>query len=332
MRRIIALALFMLTSATVLALEAPPLKVATLDRFTLESGAVLKEAKLGYRTSGRLNAARNNAILYPTWFGGSSQDMYNYGAIDPIDTDKFFVIVVDALGNGVSSSPSNHENFPGITIGDMVKAQHQLLTQTLGITYLHAVVGTSMGGMQAFEWITQFPAFMDKAISLVGSPRLDTYDRLLWQTQLEAMALAEKSGDIQHAKAVVSMIDALALYTPEYHARRTPVSQAEEFIRTTQTSDKRDMRDKAAQLRAMLSHDISRNFDGSMAKAAAAVKAQVLNIVDQQDHMVTPRPAIRFSEQLGSETLELSTYCGHISSACAGGDINRAIRKFLATP
>ncbi|UTA49119.1 alpha/beta fold hydrolase [Simiduia sp. 21SJ11W-1] len=332
MRQLILFTLLILTSITTQALEAPPLQMAALKNLTLESGGVLKQAKLGYRTAGKLNAAGDNAILYPTWFGGSSKDMFNYGAIDPIDTSKYFVIVVDAFGNGVSASPSNHKNFPAITIGDMVQAQHQLLTKTLGITQLYAVVGTSMGGMQAFEWITRHPTFMRKAISLVGSPRLDTYDRLLWQTQLEAIALAEKAGDIQAANKVVAMIDALALFTPEYHARRTPVSQAQAFIHTTQTSDKRDLRDKAAQLEAMLSHDISRNFDGSMAKAAAAVMAQVLSIVDLQDHMVTPRPAIRFSELLGAKTLELNTYCGHISSACAGDEINQAVRNFLAAP
>jgi homoserine O-acetyltransferase len=69
------------------------------------------------------------------------------------------VILVDALGNGLSSSPSNTSNFPDITIHDMVVAEHELLTRKLKISHLYAVMGISMGGMQTFEWLASYPDF-----------------------------------------------------------------------------------------------------------------------------------------------------------------------------
>ncbi|AFV00448.1 homoserine O-acetyltransferase [Simiduia agarivorans SA1 = DSM 21679] len=269
-------------------------------------------------------------MLYLTWFGGTSEDLFKYGVINVVDTTQFFLVVVDAFGNGISSSPSNHPDFPRITIGDMVKAQHQLLTQSLDIPSLHAVMGTSMGGMQTFEWVTQFPTFMDRAITIVGSPRPAAYDQLLWQTQLQAITQAADAGNAEEAAAMVGMISTLALHTPQYHALHTPVSQAGSFIHAAQTGVSRSMRDTAAQLDAMLSHDISRRAGNDITAAAKSIQARMLNIVDRQDHMVTPEPALQLSTLLGAETLVLDTHCGHMTTRCEGERIDRAIRQFLS--
>ncbi len=135
------------------AAEPTPLLFAELGDLTFESGEVLRGARLAYRQVGELNADKSNAIVFPTWFTGTSEELFTTGRLDAIDTDRFFLIVVDAFGNGVSSSPSNHPHFPGVTIGDMVHAQYRLVTEVFGIERLYAVMGISMGGMQTFEWI-----------------------------------------------------------------------------------------------------------------------------------------------------------------------------------
>ena len=132
--------------------------------------------------AGTLDAARSNAVLFPTWFGGTSQDLERYiGPGKLVDTDRWFVIAVDALGNGVSSSPSTSRRqprmaFPRLAIRDMVDSQRRLLAQELGLTRVHAVVGLSMGGMQAFQWLVSFPEALDVAIPIIGSPKLASYD------------------------------------------------------------------------------------------------------------------------------------------------------------
>ncbi len=108
------------------------------------------------------------------------------------DRQEPFVVVVDAFGNGVSSSPSNStaqsgSAFPRITLRDMLRHQHRFLTEHLGVSRLNAVVGISMGGVQAFEWAVSYPGFSEKIVPVVGSRRLAVYDIVLWETDLRIL-------------------------------------------------------------------------------------------------------------------------------------------------
>jgi len=135
------------------AAEPPPLVIADLGDLTFECGEILRGAKLAYRQAGQLNADKSNAIVFPTWFTGTSEDLFASGQLDAIDTERFFLIAIDAFGNGVSSSPSNHPDFPVVTIGDMVAAQYRLVREVLGIERLYAVMGISMGGIAIREGV-----------------------------------------------------------------------------------------------------------------------------------------------------------------------------------
>ncbi len=169
------------------ALAQPPLQFAELRNLRLASGQTVATCRLGYRTYGSLNASRSNAVLFPTWFTGSSAQLD--GLIGPdrlVDPSRFFVISVDAPGNGVSCSPSNSgDALRNLAIADMVEAERRLVAEHLGLKTLHAVVGISMGGMQAFEWITAHPEMVRAAVPIVGSPRLSSSDILLWSAELE---------------------------------------------------------------------------------------------------------------------------------------------------
>jgi pimeloyl-ACP methyl ester carboxylesterase len=135
-------------------------------RFRLESGETIRDCVIGYRTAAALASDRSNVIVFPTWASGTSEQIISSqtGPGGLIDTSKYHVIALDALGSGVSSSPSNSQaqprmRFPRFGIRDSVRAHHAVLTQVLGLQRVQAVVGISMGGMQAFEWMVTYPDF-----------------------------------------------------------------------------------------------------------------------------------------------------------------------------
>ena len=329
------LTLFSLTTS--LALAQTEQKFAELGDFKLESGEVIRDCKLGYRTFGTLNADKSNAVLFPSWFGGKSEQLAgNFGKDKMVDDRRFFIIAVDALGNGVSSSPSNSrkqfgDQFPHFSIRDMVNAEHQLISQTLGIKTLHAVMGISMGGMQTFEWMVAYPEMMKLAIPIVGTTQQTAYDLLLWSTELKAIEEARKLDTAENAgAALVGRIHALALFTPAFRNSATPPKEFESFVQKEEENYLNTFKadDWASQLRAMMAHNVSRKF-GSMQQAAQAVKAKVLVVVARQDMMVNPEPATEFAKLLKAELLEVNNPCGHVFATCEGGKVNAAVAKFL---
>ena len=333
--------LWLVPALIVSPLQAQDLQVAELGECPLESGAVLAPCDLAYRTYGELNAARDNAILISTWFGGTSAAWTGILSSGLIDLEGFYTIVVDAFGNGVSTSPTTSptqggEAFPLVSIGDMVHSQHRLVTDVMELDGLYAVMGISMGGMQTFEWLVEYPGFFGKAVTIIGSPRLAAYDIARWETELRLLELFEACG-CEEAAAAYSGLRMLTLNSPDYHARvtdRTTVraALAQQGRQSIQTLSGGRTKNIASQLRAMINLDISRGFGGDMAAAAAAIQAELLVIVDAVDHLVTPGPALEFAALAGAKSVVLNDDCGHLSAfqSCSGTEMTMAISAFLA--
>lgn len=160
---------------------------------TLELGGRLPSVTVVYETYGRLNEARDNAVLIGHAISGDSHVARHGPDDDPgwwdvvvgpgksIDTDRWFVICPNVLGGCRGTTGPNSLNpetgrpygadFPAITIGDMVEVQRRLLDQ-LGIEVLHAVVGGSMGGHQVLEWAVRYPERVRHAVAIATSARL----------------------------------------------------------------------------------------------------------------------------------------------------------------
>jgi homoserine O-acetyltransferase len=324
-------------------LRAQEIKFAPLGNFRLESGETIRNLQLGYRTLGTLNADRSNVILWPTWFTGTSAQLLSFvGSGKLLDPSKYYVILVDALGDGVTSSPSNsarqpHMYYPRFTIRDMVNAEHQLAVNRLGLRHLRAVMGISMGGMQTFEWVVAYPDFMDKAIPIVGSPRLTSYDLLLWTAEKHAIEsdAAWNHGDYASTPVAgmetAADIHSLNLTTPAYRVAHTPPEDFPEFLGKTERDTMKgfDANDWIRQLQAIMAQDVSKPFGGSMEKAAAAVRAKVLVVAATQDHMVNPVPALDFAQLIHAQTLQLTSDCGHLSPGCEESKMKTAIQEFL---
>ena len=319
------------------------LQFVELGDFRLESGEVIRDCRIGYRTFGNLNEQKSNAVLFPTWFTGTTKNLIDLiGPGRLVDSSKYFVIAVDALGDGVSTSPSNsklqpHMKFPVFTIRDMVNSQHQLLLYALNVSHLRAVMGISMGGMQTFQWILSFPEFMDRAIPIVGTPKLTAYDLLLWESEMHAIQADHNwnNGEYQTppeaGMRTVADIHALALQTPGYRVRQTEPKDFQEFLHTTEqnTIHGFDCNNWVRQLEAMLGHDVSKEFGGDMQRAAAAAKTRALVVVGLEDHMVNPQPALELARLLRAQTLELDSDCGHLAFSCQAGKVAAAVGLFL---
>ena len=215
----------------------------------------------------------------------------------------------------------------------MVETEHRLLTEKLGLKHVHAVIGMSMGGMQAFQWIVSYPDFMDVAVSIVGSPKLTSYDMMLWRTEEQAMlsdpAYAGGRYSGNPTLRIVQLIHNLNLTTPEFRVRSTSPSAFERFFQETQaaSSGASDPNDSRWQMHAMLAQDIGRG--SSLESAAAKVKARVLIVSSRQDHIVNPIPAINFAPLIHAKLLILEGDCGHLAAVCEASAVRPAISGAL---
>src|SRR5207245_5677885 len=124
-----------------------------------------------------LNDTKSNAILMVTALPGNHHRLdFLIGPGKALDTTKYFIVATDAIGNGLTTSPSNSKaqprmQFPKFGMRDMVESQRRLLGEKLGIDHVVAVVGPSMGGMQALQWGVSHPDVMDSLVALVPLAR-----------------------------------------------------------------------------------------------------------------------------------------------------------------
>ncbi len=147
-----------------------------LGDFAFADGQTLPNAELAYATYGTLNDARDNVVVWPTWFTGTHADHeWMIGDGEGIDTGRYFVVVPSMFGNGLSSSPSNTPppfdgaRFPHHSISDNVRAQHRLLTESFDVQRVQLVIGGSMGAFQTFQWALSHPELVARIMPTGGA-------------------------------------------------------------------------------------------------------------------------------------------------------------------
>ncbi|OOY04532.1 alpha/beta fold hydrolase [Thioclava sp. F28-4] len=158
-------------------------EIFELGTFEFQCGLAVPNTRLAYKTFGKLNAAKDNVIVYPTWYSGQHYD--NEWLIGPgmaLDPEKYFIIIPNMFGNGLSTSPSNTpepynaDRFPNVTAYDNVKAQHRLVTEKFGIEKIRMVTGWSMGALQTFHWGAMYPEMMDLIAPFCGSAKCSRHN------------------------------------------------------------------------------------------------------------------------------------------------------------
>src|SRR6478735_2046588 len=159
---------------------------------TLQSGARLTGAQLSWKAHGVLSPARDNVVLYPTSYGAQHPDLEWLIAPDKVlDPTRWFIVIPDMFGNGLSSSPSNTEDYPTVvTIHDNVSLQRRALTDLFGIDHVACVYGWSMGALQAYHWAALFPDAVDRVVVNCGVSRTAVHNQVFLRSLMATLEAA----------------------------------------------------------------------------------------------------------------------------------------------
>lgn len=171
-------AVFAMISFTALAADYPAPKQGdwVARDFKFHTGETMPELRLHYTTVGE---PTGQPVLVLHGSGGSAASMLTptfagelFGAGQPLDASKYYIIIPDGIGHGKSSKPSDGKKtaFPKYDYADMVDAQYRLVTEGLGIKHLRLVIGNSMGGMHTWLWGVKYPQAMDALVPMASQP------------------------------------------------------------------------------------------------------------------------------------------------------------------
>ncbi len=280
----------------------------SLQAFELQCGTVLPAANLAYKTYGQLNAARDNAVLLPTFYTGSH--VRNEGFFGPgraIDPARHFVVSVNLFGNGISSSPSNTPapfaaaNFPQISLYDNVRAQHRLLTEKLNIDRLALVAGWSMAGCQSFQWAAQYPDCVDAIVPFCASARTSEHNIVFLEgvkAALTADALFAEGHYTQipekglkaFGRVYAGWAFSQTFYREQLY-RQNGFDSAEELLQDWEQDHLSwDANDLLCKLKTWQLGDISlqSRYNGNFAAALSAIKAKTVIIACDNDLYFRP--------------------------------------------
>ena len=332
----------------------PPHQLYRIGDLKLESGETIKDFSISYVTHGTLNAKKSNAILMVTAVSGNHHRLdFMIGPGKALDTNKYFIIATDAISNGLTTSPSNsvaqpRMQFPKFVIRDMVTSQHRLMTEHLGIAHAVAVIGPSMGGMQALQWGVSHPEYMDSIVAMVPLARTPAWTITVLEASRKAIMLdpAWNEGNYtappeKGIRLWRDILGFLAARSPEmYRDQFTNPLDVLPWLETQETALIKafDANNWLYQTWAYDRHDVGTTpgMNGDYVKALRAIKAKTLIMVGTKDLLNPewePMDAARFIRDVRVVTISPGTVTGHAS---AGGGfpadvdfINREATNFL---
>lgn len=310
-----------------------------IGKVHLDRGGVIHGCRMGYRFAGRSDAQAPVVVFIP-WHTGTSGDAAAVlGPARWIDTERFRVLVLDPLGNGVSCSPSNSRTqhgarFPQFDVRDMVAVARTVMVEHLKLTHVHALVGYSLGAMQALQWAVSYPYDMDKLVVVAGTPRPTAIDTM---TQIEVeRAITEepayRKGYYRHTPPL-PVVDLLMTQNFSSRAERAEHKRYAILERqpSRQVNGGGDANDFLWQWRAVMMHDVAGKGDtpADLRTAASMIRAEVHILHGDQDGMVDPAADFAFAVLLGVMPVHLSAYCGHDVLSCEADQVAAQVRMAL---
>jgi homoserine O-acetyltransferase len=330
-------------------------EIYDLGAVTLQDGIALPSVKIAYKTHGYLNAAKDNAILFPTWYSGQHPDVeWVIGPQWALDPARYFIVVANIFGNGMSASPSNQSppfdraRFPRFSILDNVLLQRRLLTERFGIDVLRAVIGRSMGAQLAFQWGAIFPDKVERILPLAGSARTSPHNYVFLQNVKMALTSDPAWQNGEYASQPTAALERMRLIFDSWGLSQSWYRQglylkqgfatAEAFLNRKVPAPPRDVNDFLAQVRTWEGADISDNdtFHKDFPAALRAITAKAIIMPSRTDLYFPPEDSeIEVSHMPNAELRVLESVWGH-RAAAPGTDpagiafFDAAIRDLLA--
>lgn len=303
-----------------------PYEEYALGEFKLEESGLIPNLFLAYKTFGELNKDKTNAILIPTWYTGTSKGMEAYvGEGRALDPSKYFIIIINQIGNGLSSSPQNSEapinqgNFPKVRIGDDVRAQKQFIQEKFGINELALVVGGSMGAQQTYEWAVRFPDMVKRAAPIAGTAKNTVHDFLYTETLNQAITsdpgfkdgFYQSNEEVKDGLTRQANLWAVMGFSTEFYAQEkwrdfgldSVQSFLDDFLRPLfRSMDPNVLLTTAWKWQH---GDVSRLTDGDLKSALARVTAKMFVMPIDEDMFFPPRDCEREQKMVANSELRM---------------------------
>jgi len=333
-------------------------ELRSIGDLQLEEGGIIRDCRLAVATFGALNAAGDNAVLVPTWYSGTSKiiEQAYIGRGRALDPDRYFIIVINQIGNGLSTSPHNtpmpggQGHFPRVRIGDDVRAQHRLLTEQFGIDTLALVVGASMGAQQTYEWVVRFPDMVRRAAPIAGTAKTTMHNFLLVETLMDAIrsdlgfangfyksATEVREGLLRHAK-----MWAVMGWSTEFFASFRPAqlgfTSLDDFVVNFMFGYfmPMDPNDLLCMAWKWQHGDVSRHTGGDLAAALGRIKAKMYVLPMSHDMIFPPADCERECKLVPNAKFHvLSSIDGHLALFGTDpdflGQLDGCLKELLAT-
>jgi len=313
-----------------------PFETFSLGDFELEQGGKIRNLELAYATFGQLSTKKDNAILFPTWYSGSSKvlEQVYLGPGRALDPEKYFIILVNQIGNGLSTSPSNARppydaaRFPAVSIGDDVRGQHKFITDKFGLSELALVLGFSMGAQQTYEWAIRYPDFVKRAAPIAGTAKGTPYTRALVDNFIEAITSDpafdggwyKEARDVHRGLRRHAGIFILAGHTPVFFDqglwKKIGFSSLEDFVTGYAEAHfvPQDPNNLILLLTKWRDYDAGKSVCRDLAGALAQIKAKTFVIAIEEDGYFS-RAAIAHEQSLipNSALKTVSSSWGHLA-------------------
>jgi homoserine O-acetyltransferase len=335
----------------------PDYEVFEAGNVVLQSGLTYRGARLAYKTFGTPNADKSNVIVHPTSYGAQHTDLE--WAVQPgkaLDPTKYFIVIINKFGNGVSSSPSNspppfdRDRYPQFTMTDNVRVQQRLMREVFGVERIKLVYGFSMGAQQAYHWAALFPDQVERIAAICGSAKTSPHNFVFLEGVKAALTADPAWQDGWFATPPTRGFQAMgrvyagwglsqAFYREEVW-RKVGFSSLEDFLVGAWEANfrRRDANDLLAMLWMWQQADISANelYGGDLSKALGAIEADAMIMPCETDLYFTVEDNRReVARMKRAELRPIPSIWGHragnpIASPEDAAFIDKAVIELLA--